>query len=336
MSTPHQSSESDPVRPWFEALEAVGEFIGIRFGRVPREGGEVEWMYLDHTEYDGIGGMAHLLRERGAPIGELPKITHPGALSWWTFLRFLPVMLAPRKILKWRELKQGDEPADAAKASPAVAFHVFDEEKTARIRLASRLCDVTVNSLLMKYLDRAVRPSLDDPARALPWMVPVNLRGQVTRERDTGNHSSYVPIRIFASEGVKEVQQRIYRALQKGQHLAVWMGFAASRKTSMETKKRLIRESRATAQWSVGGFSNLGEWDADKEITAPECQGDWLFAPPVLRFQMVGAGCVTFQRRLTLTLQIHPELTTSPEVAADWMRSWVREIELGLPDGCAP
>ena len=164
-------------------------------------------------------------------------------------------------------------------------------------------------------------------------MVPVNLRGQVNRERDTGNHSSYVAIRIFASEGVKEVQHHIYKALQKGHHLAAWMGFAASRRTSMETKKRIIRESRATAQWSVGGFSNLGEWDADKEITAPECQGDWLFAPPVLRFQMVGAGCLTFQGRLTLTIQIHPELTTSPEVAADWMRSWVREIELGLPDG---
>ena len=333
MSSSDPPSQSDPIRPWFETLESVGEFVGIRFGRVNPSSGAVEWMFLSHATYDGIGGFAHLLRERGAPVEELPKITHPGKLSWWPFIRFLPTMLARRKSLKWRELKQGEPLTTSAQPAPAVAYHVFDEEATAKIRRASRHADVTVNSLLMKYLDRAIRPSLADPASAIPWMVPVNLRGRVTQPQDTGNHSSYVGIRIYASQGARDVQNHIYQAINKGQHLAAWNGFAATRSTSTATKKRLIQANRATSQWSVGGFSNLGAWDPEKQITAPECQGDWLFAPPVLRFQMIGAGCVTFQGRLTLTLQIHPELTTSPEVAAEWLRSWVREIELGLPDG---
>jgi hypothetical protein len=327
---------TDPVRPWFESLEANGEFVGIRFGRVPPGGGQVEWMYLHHTEYDGIGGLAHLLRERGALIGDLPRITHPGGFSWWTFIRFLPVSLARRQFLEWGDVRRGDQKVEEGQAPPAAAFHVFDEEKTSRIRLASRLCDVTVNSFLMKYLDRAIRPSLKDPSSPIPWMIPVNLRGRVNRVSDTGNHSSYVGIRVLASEGVKEVQQHIYKALQKGQHLAAWMGFSVSKGASAKTRERIIKESRATSQWSVGCFSNLGEWDAEKRITAPGCQGDWLFAPPVLRFQKIGAGCVTFQGRLTLTLQVHPELTVEPEVASEWLRSWVREIELGLPDGGAP
>jgi hypothetical protein len=114
--------------------------------------------------------------------------------------------------------------------------------------------------------------------------------------------------------------------------MAAWKGFTATRLTTPEIKMRMIETSRATSQWSVGAFSNLGVWDPEKQITAPECMGDWLFAPPVLRFQMIGAGCVTYRGRLALTLQIHPELTTSPQVANEWLRAWVREIEFGLPD----
>lgn len=322
---------ADPVGEWFNTLESMGEYVGIRFGHRPPEGGEVDWMYLSHAEYDGIGGFAHLLRERGAQIGELPKITHPGVFSLGKFLRFLPALLAPRRILEWRTIKQGAAPGSASQPPPAAACHVFDEGETSRIRLASRLAGVTVNSLLMKYLDRVVRPALADPSCRIPWMVPVNLRGRVKGARDTGNHSSYVGIQVIASEGVKEVQKRIYRAIDKGEHLAAWMGFAASRGFSESMRRRVIGSYRATSQWSVGGFSNLGEWDRNREITSTACLGDWFFAPPVLRFQMIGAGCVTFQGRLSLTLQIHPELTTAPEVAAQWMRSWVREIELGLP-----
>ncbi len=248
MSDLKTNSSTDPIRPWFETLESVGEFVGIRFGRVSPSSDEPEWMYLSHMDYDGIGGFAHLLRERGATLEDLPKITHPAKLSWWPFICFLPTMLAPRRYLKWRKLKQGDKHEDPSLPPPAVAFQVFDEAKTAMIRRASRVAGVTVNSFLMKYLDRAIRPSLSDPACATPWMVPVNLRGKVTQPCDTGNHSSYVGIQIYASEGAKEIQNRIYTALRKGQHLAAWKGFAATQNTSTETKKRLIKAARATSQ----------------------------------------------------------------------------------------
>jgi len=323
----------DPVAPWFDVLESVGEFVGIRFGRVSPSGGAPEWMFLSHAEYDGIGGLAHLLRERGASVGELPKITHPGRLSWWPFIRFLPTMLGSRRSLEWRQLKTVGTAGAIGNTPAAVAFHVFDEDTTAQIRRAARSAGVSVNSFLMKYLDRSIRPALANPALAIPWMIPVNLRGIVTQPDDTGNHSSYVGIRIFASEGVQDVHRRIYKAIRRREHIATWKGFDATRLTSVSIKKRLIRSNRATSQWAVGGFSNLGEWDPEKKITAPACLGDWLFAPPVLRFQAIGAGCITFQGRLSLTLQIHPELTTSTEVATEWMRSWVREIALCLPDG---
>src|ERR1043165_2317609 len=72
---------TDPIAPWFIAAEELGEFIGIRFGRVPPEGTEPEWMFLRHTDFDGIGGVAALLRARGgAPsgsdfLGPTPSLT---------------------------------------------------------------------------------------------------------------------------------------------------------------------------------------------------------------------------------------------------------------------
>ncbi|MGC4017179.1 MAG: hypothetical protein QM755_22105 [Luteolibacter sp.] len=326
------STAHDPIRPWFKALESLGEYIGIRYGRVNPETNEVEWFFLPHTEFDGIGAFVHLMREAGAEVTSLPQITHPAPLNWASFMRLIPRMMAPRKRLKWQALPQGEPMSNTQQPPPAVAWHVFSEEDTAKLRRASRLANVSVNSLLLKYLDRAVRADLEDPSSAIPWMIPVNMRGKVNQQSELANHSSYIGIRIFASESVKDVHRHIYDAIGKGQHCGNWKALDATGWTSEPTKQKMLVMDRATLQWNLGGFSNLGVWDREKAITAEKCQGPWLFSPPVLSTQLVGAGCITFQGRLSLTLQIHPNLTTSPEVASKWMRTWVREIEFDFPN----
>ncbi len=329
-STPGSSASSDPIRPWFHALKELGDCIEIRFGHLKAGSTEPEWLFLEHTDYDGIGGFAHLLRERGGKIGDLPRITHPAPLNWWSFLKILPAMMGPRKRLKWKPMPQGPPPPPPNQPTAAVAWHVFSEEETQQIRHSARSLQVTVNSMLLKYLDRAVRPFLEDPSNAIPWMIPVNLRGKVEQPTETENHSTYIGIRIFASEGVRDVHRQIYENLEKGRHCGHWKAFAASRFSSPAMKKKLINADRATTQWNLGGFSNLGIWDPEKKLTAPDLQGDWLFAPPVLASQMIGAGCVTFQGRLSLTLHVHPDLTTDPAVPAEFMQRWVHEVELGF------
>jgi len=332
-TTPRSSvPAADPIRPWFEALVELGECIGIRFGQIKDGSGNPEWSFLNHTDYDGIGGFVKLLRDRGGEVKDLPRITHPAPLNWWAFLRALPSMLGPRKRLKWKPLPQGPPPPPPNQPTDAVAWHVFSEQETLKIRQAARNSLVTVNSLLIKYLDRAVRPDLVDPSKAIPWMIPVNLRGKVQQPGDTDNHSSYIGIKIFASEGVRDVHRHVYKSLEKGHHCANWKAFDAGRNTSPALKKKLIVTDRATSQWNLGGFSNLGIWDPEKKINAADCQGAWLFAPPVLATQMLGAGCVTFQGRLSLTLHVHPDLTTSREVVEAWMNRWVSEIELDFTE----
>ena len=164
----------------------------------------------------------------------------------------------------------------------------------------------------------------------VPWMIPVNLRGKVVRESDTANHSSYVGVRVQSYETVHDVHRNIYAALARGEHWANWNAYKLGRFLTHGLRKFLIKSEQAMSQWNLGGFSNLGDWDPEKKITQPDCAGGWLFSPPVLRCQLVGAGCVTFQNRLSLTIHAHPEFTTDPGVTRAWMQNWVKEIEIDL------
>jgi NRPS condensation-like uncharacterized protein len=317
----------DPIKPWFDAMEDLGEYIGIRFGYLPLGSSEPEWIFLSHSEVDGIGGFAQLLRQRGAEAERLPQIRYPSNPSWKWFFKTLPKYMAQRHRLKWRPLKQGPAIDAAKQPPPSVSWHAFNEAETTRIRRACRNMGVTINSFLLKHLSKAIRPYLMDESASMPWMIPVNLRGKVTRATDTSNYSSYVSINISSFETVDCVHKSIYNALAKGEHWANWYAYTAGKVLSPKIKRNLLVTDKAMAQWNLGGFSNLGDWDPEKKF-APK--GAWLFSPPVLRCQLVGAGCVTYQNQLSLTLQIHPDLTTNPEVAQAWVENWVKEIELDL------
>lgn len=321
---------TDVIRRWFSAAEELGEYIGIRFGYVPPAGGDPEWTFLPHSKVDGIGGLAELLRRRGAELPRLPQLRHPSTPSLLPLLRVLPKYLVPRQRLTWVQLEGEPKPSGNAQPPPACAWQVFDERTTMRVRRVCRKESVTVNSFLLKHLTKAIRPSLQDQSALVPWMIPVNLRGKVSRERDVENHSSYVSVKVRSYETVHDVHHSIYRALGWGEHWANWYAYQLGRGMSSRMMRWMIRTERATAQWSIGGFSNLGDWDPEEKITQPGCRGSWLFCPPVLRCQMLGAGCVTFQNRLSLVIQIHPNLTTSSAVPRAWMDAWVKEIEMDL------
>lgn len=324
------SNPSDPIAKWFSAAESLGEYIGIRFGRLAPGASEPEWIFLPHSQVDGIGGIAELLRGRGARLQRLPQIRHFSEPSVMAMVRALPKYAGFRERIEWAPMPGPTRTSNKDTPPSAVAWHVFDEATTVQIRRVCRKASYTVNSFLLKHLTKAVRPFLADQSSTLPWMVPVNLRGRVSRERDVDNHSSYVSVKIQSFETVYDVHRRIYQALAAGEHWANWNAYKTGNVLPDGLKQMLIRLDRATAQWNLGGFSNLGIWDSGREISHPDCQGSWLFSPPVLRCQMLGAGCITFQNRLGLCVQTHPELTTNPEVPRAWMKNWIAEIEIDL------
>lgn len=325
-----ERSRRDPIRPWFEASEKLNDFIGIRFGRIAPGASEPEWLYRSHADFDGIGGLSDILRGRGVPLGPLPTIPHPVDPSWWSFIRSMPEYLQPRERVAWKLPFAKTRQAAIDSPPEAVAWRVFDEDRSAKLRSLCHKSGFTVNSFLLKHLSAAVFPSLMDDTPVIPWMIPVNLRGKVRRDRDTENHSSYVRVRVGREDPVGAVHGKVYGALAEGCHWANWLAYSSGRVLSKGMRRAMIRAERATSQWIIGAFSNIGVWDAEGRFEGRDIDGSWLFMPPAMRFFKIGAGCVTFRGRLSLAIQIHPELSADPSDARAWMEAWVSSIEKDL------
>jgi len=322
--------EEDPIRPWFEVLESMGEYTGIRFGKVCEKTDSVEWVDKPHSEYDGIGGFAKVLRDRGGNIGSLPRIPHSVSESWRPFIKSIPAMMGPRNRLGVIAQGASEDPKTYNQPPKAIAWHVFTKEESSLIRKAGRILQISINSLLLRHLDRSIRQSLEDPSALVTWMVPVNLRGKIKREDDTSNHSSYVAVNLAASETPLQVHNQIYKRLRKGEHWANWKAYKLGKFLSDSVKEKTIRSDRGASRWNIGSFSNLGIWDRNNENKSADCQGPWVFAPPVLENVRIGAGCVTYQNRLSLMIQAHPALTIDASVTEAWMKEWLAQIYIDM------
>lgn len=322
---------ADAVSIWFEALESLDEFIGIRYGVLQPESPDIHWEYRSHKKHDGIGAFAEILREDGLLVHDLPQITHPAKTSLLKTLTLASGSLTPRKRVDWSDdfKKNANAKPDESPDQPpeCFAWHLFDAGNTREILRASRLIDVTVNSFLLRCLDKAIRPDIADRSSCLPWMIPVNLRGHLSGLGDTENQSAAVMVHTHPEQRFETLHQSVYEKLRKGEHWSVWENYKLSSGLPLDAKKKLILADRAMPRWNIGSFSNLGVWNL------PESSDDnaYVFMPPVLRCQWLGAGALTYKGKLGLAIQAHPCIATNPEVAEQWMRRWVDEIAVSIP-----
>jgi hypothetical protein len=317
------------VRKWFVAGEQTGEFIGIRYGHLRPGVTEPRWIYYSHKEFDGIGAFAEILRRGGVELPTLPQIKYyPAYSAVMAALKHWPRYAAPRHPLKWVPLERDASASQTGQPPRAFAWHVFDEPTTYRIRQDAREMGITVNTFLLDSLTQAMRPFFEDRSAPMPWMIPVNMRGGVRQYRDTDNHTSYVTVRVRAGDPPREIHRRILKNLSRGEHWGNWHAFKTAHCLPHAVRVRVF--PKAISQWNVGGFSNLGEWDAEQRITHPDLAGAWVFSPTTLRTQLVGAGCITFQGRLSLMIQTHPELTTSVTTVQTWVKNWVACTQTAL------
>lgn len=315
-------SAKNVAAQWFRASEASGDFMGIRYGRKPVDSEEVEWFFVSHCDCDGIGGFAQILRESGVELPTLPKTNYPNReiirplWNCWRKKRQNTDEIAVRE--HWALSKQ-----HSAGSSQSVAWHLFTEEETAQIRQNCRHQKVTINSFLLKQLDQAVRPDIKKPKAAIPWMIPVNLRGDISYDDDTENHVSCIEPLIAANDSPKDVQRQIQNCLEWGEHRANYLIFSLGKFLSQKIKVKVISKARSKQKGNIGAFSNLGVWDSRQKF---ESANTWFFCPPVCKGQLLGAGCVTFQNRLSLTIQAHSDLSNQPKIAKTWMARWVNAI----------
>jgi hypothetical protein len=306
---------------WFQASETLGDFMGISYGRLPKGSEEMEWHFVSHCECDGIGGLARLLRERGAQLRELPQTTHRStgiiAPLWWLWRASNRSQQCANR-LDWERsdsLPTGDR--------GVVAWHLFTEKKTEQMLARCRREKLTMNSLLLKFLDQAIRPEIQRPELKIPWMIPVNLRGGIQHADDTENHVSCVEVFIAPGESAGEIQKQIHQRLARGEQWGTYQLLELGRFLSQKSRVKLLEKDRQKPAGNIGAFSNLGVWDKAKEI---ETGDSWIFCPPTVKGQLLAAGCVTFQNRLSLAIQAAPTLSATPDIADGWMQRWLEGL----------
>jgi len=79
-------------------------------------------------------------------------------------------------------------------------------------------------------------------------------------------------------------------------------------------RREIRKRERMNHGWT-GIFSNLGTWSVPGA-------GSWIFGPAISRVHPVGAGCITMNGRMALTVQLHDALGGGLTAASSLLAAW--------------
>jgi len=312
----------DRYYPWLKTAEELGDCIQIRIG-IKREG-DPEWSLYTHLETDGLGAFRREVEKRGGELRRMPVYAHePKKASMPAWVEILASSLAQTSPPEFRFKKEPR--TDIAIGESTFAWASFDANTTAAITRYARSLDVSTNSVLLWALDKALRPFMSDPTQPQPWMIPVNVRNADTRDELEGNYVSAIFTKTHPDYRVGKIHKQIYQALNKGQQWVNYSMYGLGGMLSQSQLHSLVDSNKAMAQWNIGSFSNLGEHEV---IGMDDVQ--WLFAPPTLRCQHIGAGAITVNGRLGLVIQMHPEFCSDADAVDQVMIKWAKQIQACL------
>ncbi len=319
-------TKTDWVGEVFAAQRDCGEDVSIVYGRksATLSQAEPQWFELPHDRFDGIGGLAALLREQGLRVGALPALRGE-RFGIFRALRGLAAVL-PTLGIRPRTWRTFDGGRDARRLPVAerLAWRLLSVAQTKRIVAAAKRAGVTVNTYLLFHLDAQVCGALAAPKSPRRWMIPVNLRGAVTRHSEAIPHMSFLAVDVGDDASPGGLQAELTRLKRRAYHWGSWLALNAGRLLGRAGMRRDMRNRERRNHGWTGIFSNLGVW----EVAGSD---PWIFCPAISRVHPVGAGCITMNGRMALALQLHDalraNLRTSHALLDAWQHACVQEHE---------
>lgn len=326
--------KTDWVAEMFSALRDCGEDISIAFGQTDGAAspGQVRWFEMPHDQFDGISGLAELLKGEGLRVDRLPELRDDrftfmrGLRGFWSVLPSLAV-----RRQQWRTEFDWQRKLAFHPVSQRVAWRLFTEQQTASIIDAAKAADVTVNTYLLHRLDKVVSDELVAPGAARRWMIPVNLRGAIVRHSPLPPHMSFIGVDLEGEASLGQVQETVNKLKARGFHWGMWIMLHLGRLLGAEGMRKDIRKREKQHHGVTGMFSNLGSWDIPGGH-------HWIFCPATTRVYPIGAGCVTMNGRMALALQLHDALgmdfRETDSLLERWRQAVLQEPAAGTGD-CA-
>jgi hypothetical protein len=314
------ATKPEPAVTGFLAAEELGEVMLMRYGRVDDAGELVEWDFVPHVLFDGLGGYAHMLKTyEGHEMGLVKgRETKPPPLG--KILAALRDALAREKLsphrpaVPWKRYERGAIPG----IPRAVGWAVLNEEES---KLLAARHATSMNSRLMWSLDRVASSLLVGPHPPRLWLMPVNMRGASEAADRMKNPVCAVPIEFQEGSSAVEVHAAIKEKFEKGAHWGTWyLGMLRSAFGANAMRSAIhAYYNRPRHAW-MGTFSNLGDWS----VAGKKPNFFYIGVPPVTITNPLTGAVMGWGGRLTLTLQAHAAIANDPkqamEMAAEWKR----------------
>jgi len=315
-----RSAVRDCFYHWFSELERGGEDIHFRLGRVSEPELAPSWICLPHHTFDGLGGLAHVLREGGQEL-PLPVLPGPYPHVLRRSLAALRHLLRPNP--KPRAFKS--EVSGGGAGRPVTAWALFTEGQTSALRERAREGGTSLNALFLYGLTSAIRPLLADGPGVVNWIVPVNMRGAERGLALTDNQASAFDVAFPPDADARAIDDVLREQRSRNVHWAVWellrwLGAAGP----------AVVRAAARQQLSVrkhGSFSNMGSLDSQRRSPGSREPVWWMAINPVQRTRPLGAACLTFNGRLALTLQAHSVLGLEQSGVERILDAWIAALQ---------
>ncbi len=303
---------------WYRARAGLGIDDRIEFIFIDPRSGERDTVALRHRDHDGVGGIAQALKQRGVAPPPMPLSRQKQAPPWWQRWQRLPEDL-PALEPVWRRWRES-EPEAAEDSSVCVQW--LNPAQTRALYQRAHQHKVSVNSLLLLALHRAVCDTLMLHGIAGSWCFPVNMRGVVPMLRADMNLSSAFYLTVDHEDKAARLDRSVRGYLKANVHWRYW---------------HLARIGRLIGQWGVnwlcgrlqkgtqhcGSFSSLGEWNMDfvsagmPEDTVFACCGPGSPSHPVANGVIVVNGC------MSLSLKVHSSLGVPQATVRQCLQRWV-------------
>ena len=182
---------------------------------------------------------------------------------------------------------------------------------------------MSLNTLLLLALNRAVAATLLRTPVAGRWLYPVNMRGAVTRGRDDMNLSSGFYLTVTPEDTPDRLDQRVRKALADNRHWLYWYAAQVGRLVGQRGVDWLCGRFLRGAP-HLGSFTSLGEWRLDLARAGFSPRALVTLCGPGSPNHPVSNGAMIVNGCLTLSLKLDPVLGADAAVTRTCLAHWHR------------
>jgi len=304
-------NDKDYLGMWYRARARYGVDDTIHFAVIEPDKGERIEFPVRHRDHDGIGGLFALLRRWHVPAPPMPVSRQRRAPPFWHWLR--PATVASLPAPGWRR--------HTGVGDSRVQSCWLDADRTAALQQRARHSGVSLNTLLLLALNRAVATNLLHTPTVGRWLYPVNMRGAVTSVRDDMNLSSGFYLTVAPEDTPRRLDQRVRDALTGNRHWLYWYGAQVGRLVGQRGVDWLCgRLLHGTS--NLGSFTCLGEWRLDLGAAGFSSQALLTLCGPGSPNHPVSNGAMIVNGCLTLSLKLDPVLGEDAAATRTCLEDW--------------